>query len=191
MQWRYINSATYNQILGLVKISFLITLLKLRSTNRLIIASIWTLIAVNIAFVFAAFLAHIFRCQPIHKYWQTEVPGHCHNNAQYIFGVIAVTIVTDVLVALIPAWILYDIRMPSKVKLEVIVFLSLPLAVTAIGCYRLHRFVLVFSLPKDASEDPYNVRNALTSLEGNLGVIAACGPTIKWILVSYNKYPCT
>jgi len=186
--WRYINNAIYNQILGLVKISFLITLLKLRSTNRLIIASIWTLIAVNIAFVFAAFLAHIFRCQPIHKYWQTEVPGHCHNNAQYIFGVIAVTIVTDVLVALIPAWILYDIRMPSKVKLEVIVFLSLPLAVTAIGCYRLHRFVLVFNLPKGASEDPYNVRNALTSLEGNLGVIAACGPTIKWILGRFIPY---
>ncbi|KAI4653878.1 hypothetical protein J4E93_001646 [Alternaria ventricosa] len=185
--WRYINNATYNQILGLVKISFLITLLKLRSTNRLIVASIWILIAVNIAFVFAAFLAHIFRCQPIHKYWKgDEVPGHCHNNAQYIFGVIAVTIATDVLVAVIPAWMLYDIRMPSKVKLEVIVFLSLPLAVTAIGCYRLHRFVLVFNLPKGSHEDPYNVRNALTGVEGNLGVIAACGPTIKWILVSYN-----
>lgn len=144
----------------------------------------------NIAFIFAAFLAHIFRCQPINKYWQ-DVPGHCHNNTQYIFGVIAVTIATDVLVALIPAWILYDIRMPSKVKLEVIVFLSLPIAVTAIGCYRLHRFVLVFSLPKGTLEDPYNVRNALTSVEGNLGVIAACGPTIKWILVSYNGYPCT
>jgi hypothetical protein len=75
-----------------------------------------------------------------------------------------------------------------KVKLEIIIFLSLPLAVTAIGCYRLHRFILFFSLPYGASEDSYNVRNALTSLEGNLGVIAACGPTIKWILVSYNGY---
>lgn len=145
----------------------------------------------NIGFVFAAFFAHIFRCQPIYKYWQPEVPGHCHNDAQYIFGVIAVTIATDVLVALIPAWILYDIRMPLKVKLEIIAFLSLPLVVTAIGCYRLHRFVLFFNLPYGASEDSYNVRNALTSLEGNLGVIAACGPTIKWILVSYSGYPYT
>lgn len=183
-QWRYINNAIYNQILGLVKISFLITLLKLRSTNRLIIASLWSLIVINICFVFAATLGHIFRCQPIHKYWHPKVPGHCSNDAQYIFGVIGVTIGTDVLVALIPAWILYDLQMSLRHKVGVIVFLSLPLAVTAIGCYRLHRFVVFFSLPNATAEDPHNVRNALSNIEANLGVIAVCGPTIKWILVS-------
>jgi hypothetical protein len=45
-------------------------------------------------------------------------------------------------------------------------------------------FVVVFSLPPGSVEDPYNVRNALSNIEANLGVIAACGPTIKWILVS-------
>jgi hypothetical protein len=127
-------------------------------------------------------------CQPIHKYWKPEVAGHCATASQYIFGVIGVTIATDVLVALIPAWLLHDVHMPLKVKAEVIVFLSLPLAVTAIGCYRLHRFIIFFSLPNGTMEDSYNVRNALTSLEANLGVIAACGPTIKWILVSYDWY---
>ncbi|KAL1796828.1 hypothetical protein ACET3X_005368 [Alternaria dauci] len=186
--WRYINNAIYNPILGLVKISFLITLLKLRSTNRLIIASLWSLIIINVCFVFAATLGHIFRCQPIHKYWHPEVPGHCANDSQYIFGVIGVTIATDVLVALIPAWILYDLQMSLRNKVGVIVFLSLPLAVTAIGCYRLHRFVLFFSLPNPAAEDPYNVRNALSNIEANLGVIAACGPTIKWILGRFIPY---
>jgi hypothetical protein len=130
-------------------------------------------------------------CQPIHKYWQPQVPGHCANASQYIFGVIGVTIATDVLVALIPAWLLHDLRMSLKNKIEVIVFLSLPLAVTAIGCYRLHQFIIFFSFPNPALENPHNVRNALTSVEANLGVIAACGPTIKWILVSYDLYFCT
>ncbi|KAG9187659.1 hypothetical protein G6011_05530 [Alternaria panax] len=180
--WRFINNAIYNEILGLVKISFLTTLLKLRSTNRLIIASLWSLIIVNICFIFAATLGHILRCQPIRKYWQPEVPGHCVESKQYIFGVIGVTIGTDVLVALIPAWILYDLQMSLKNKIGVILFLSLPLTVTAIGCYRLHRFVIFYSLPNPAAEDPYNVRNALSNIEANLGVIAVCGPTIKWIL---------
>jgi hypothetical protein len=123
-------------------------------------------------------------CRPIHKYWHKDALGICANAPQYIHGVIGVTIATDVLVELIPAWILCDLQMSTKNKIGVIAFLSLPLAVTAIGCYRLHMFVVVFSLPPGSVEDPYNVRNALSNIEANLGVIAACGPTIKWILVS-------
>ncbi|KAF1940497.1 hypothetical protein EJ02DRAFT_504125 [Clathrospora elynae] len=181
--WRYVNNAIYNPILGLVKISFLVTLLQLCSQNRLIVASLWTLVAVNILFIFAATLGSVFMCWPVHKYWNLSEPGTCGNRAQYIFDVIGITIATDVLVTLIPAWILHDLRMSLKKKIGVIVFLSLPLTVTAIGCYRLHTFVVVFSLPTLSVEDPYNVRNTLSNIESNLAVIAACGPTIKWILV--------
>ncbi|KAF1834147.1 hypothetical protein BDW02DRAFT_347037 [Decorospora gaudefroyi] len=188
LRWRYINNAIYNPILGLAKISFLITLLKLRSQNCLIILSLWTLIVVNILFVFAATLGDIFFCWPIHKYWLQSTPGTCGDSASYIFGVIGVTIATDVLVSLIPAWIIYDLQMSLKHKAGVIVFLTLPLAVTAIGCYRLHLFVVIFSLPTVSAENPYNVRNGLLNVEANLGVIAACGPTIKWILGRFIPY---
>ena len=151
--------------------------------NRLIIASLWTLIVANILFIFAATLGSIFMCWPIHKNWHPEIPGTCGDRPPYIFGVIGVTIATDVLVTLIPAWILHDLQMSLKNKVGVIVFLSLPLAVTAIGCYRLQKFVVVMSLPTVNAEDPYNVRSTLSNIEANLGVIAACGPTIKWILV--------
>ncbi|KAI8937693.1 hypothetical protein NX059_005394 [Plenodomus lindquistii] len=180
--YRFINNLLYNPILGLAKISFLITLLKLRSPNRFIIASLWALIVVNVLFIIAATLGNIFMCTPIHKRWNTSAPGTCGRQDQYIFGVVGVTIATDVLVTIIPAWIVYDLQMSIKSKIGIIAFLSLPLAVTAIGCYRLHQFVLVFSLPALTAEDPHNVRNALSNIESNLGVIAACGPTIKWIL---------
>jgi hypothetical protein len=162
----------------------LITLLKLRSRNRLIIASLWALIVVNGLFVVAAILGSIFKCWPVHKTWHMNVPGFCGPRPPYIYGTIGVTIATDVLVALITAWILYDLQMSLKNKVGVIMFLSLPLAVTAIGCYRLHMFVAVFSLSTPSAEDPHNVRNALSNIEANFGVIAACGLTIKWILVS-------
>ena len=77
--------------------------------------------------------------------------------------------------------------MSLKNKIGVVMFLSLLLAVTAIGCYRLHGFIIFFSAPPFSTENPYHVRNALSNIEANLGVIAACGPTIKWILVSYNS----
>ncbi|KAF2133001.1 hypothetical protein P153DRAFT_382626 [Dothidotthia symphoricarpi CBS 119687] len=182
LYWRFINNAIYNPILGLVKISFLITLQKLRSPNRMITASLWTLIIINVTYIFAATFGSIFMCIPVRKSWIMTETGSCGNRAQYIFGVIGVTIATDVLVTIIPAWIVIDLRMSVKNKLGVIAFLSLPLAVTTIACYRLHTFLVVFSLPKLSAEDPYNIRNALSNIESNLAVIATCGPTIKWIL---------
>lgn len=174
--------------MGLVKISFLITLLKLRSPNRLVTVSLWFLVVVNVLYIFAATFGSIFMCTPVHKYWQPTRAGTCGNRAQYVFGVIGVTIATDVLVTIMPAWILYDLQMPLNNKIGVIAFLSLPIAVTVIGCYRLHTFVVVFSLPSLSAEDPYNVRNALPNIESNLAVIATCGPTIKWLLGRFVPY---
>jgi hypothetical protein len=151
--------------------------------DRRIIASLWTLIAINVLFILSATIGSLFMCWPIHKSWHPTVAGTCGNRAAYVFGTIGVTIITDVLVALIPVWVLHDLRMPLKNKVFVILFLSLPLAVTAIGCYRLHRFVEVMKLPKIYAEDPHNVRSTLSNVEANLGVLAACGPTIKSILV--------
>ena len=151
--------------------------------DRLIIASLWTLIATNVMFILGAAIGSLFMCWPIHKSWYPLVSGTCGDRAAYVFGTVGVTIATDVLVALIPAWVLHDLQMPLRNKVFVITFLSLPLTVTAIGCYRLHKFVEVMKLPKVYAEDPHNVRNVLSNVEANLGVLAACGPTIKWILV--------
>jgi len=186
--WRHTNNVVYNPILGLAKISFLITLLKLRCMDRLIIASLWTLIAINIMFIISSTLGSLFMCWPIQKAWHSSIDGTCGDRAAYVFGTIGVTIITDVLVSLIPAWVLYDLRMPLKNKVFVIGFLSLPLTVTAIGCYRLHKFVEVMALPTIYVEDPYNIRSVLSNVEANLGVIAACGPTIKWMLSRFIPY---
>ena len=154
--------------------------------DRLIIASLWTLIAINIMFIISSTLGSLFMCWPIQKAWHSSIDGTCGDRAAYVFGTIGVTIITDVLVSLIPAWVLYDLRMPLKNKVFVIGFLSLPLTVTAIGCYRLHQFVEVMALPTIYVEDPYNIRSVLSNVEANLGVIAACGPTIKWMLVRFS-----
>jgi hypothetical protein len=151
--------------------------------DRRIIASLWTLIVINVMFIIGATIGALFMCWPIQKSWYPLMPGTCGDRPAYVFGTVGVTIATDVLVALIPAWVIHDLRMPLRNKVFVIIFLSLPLAVTAIGCYRLYQFVEVMKLSKVYTENPYNVRNVLSNVEANLGVLAACGPTIKWILV--------
>ena len=188
LQWRYINNNVYNPILGLIKISFCLSLIKLRSPREWVNRSLWALVVINTMFIIAATFGSIFRCWPVKKRWYPKTPGTCGSNTQYTYSVVYVTIITDVLVTIIPAAILYGLQMPRRHKVTAMIFLSLPIGVTAIGVYRLYNFYKVFNLPKDQTEDPYNVRNALSNIESNLGVIAACGPTIKWILGTVFPY---
>jgi hypothetical protein len=122
-------------------------------------------------------------CVPIPKFWDPDVPGYCIDKKQYIYSTIAVTIITDLLVTLMPAWILYGLQIPRKQKAVVVCFLSLGLIVAAIASYRLSYFVKVFQLNDPLrTESPYNIRTPLSNIEGNLAAIAACGPTLKWVL---------
>jgi hypothetical protein len=79
------------------------------------------------------------------------------NTAQYIFGPISVTIITDALVSTIPVAILTGLHMPRKTKVQIVSFLSLGLVVTALASYRLSAFVKVFSMDNPLqNESPYN-----------------------------------
>ncbi|USP82525.1 hypothetical protein yc1106_09799 [Curvularia clavata] len=159
--WRYINNIIYNPILGLFKISFLITLLKLCCMDRLILTSLQALIVVKAIFIVGATLESLLMCLPLQKSWNPDLPGTCSDRRSYIFGTIGLTIATDILVAFIPAWVLHDLRMPLKHNIAVILFLPLPIMVTVIGRYRLYKFVEVMSLKQISVENLYSIRKYL------------------------------
>ena len=70
-----------------------------------------------------------------------------------------------------------------RTKVLIISFLSLGLVVTGIASYRLSVFVKVFSMDNPLqNESPYNVRTPLSNIEASLAAVAACGPTLKYIL---------
>lgn len=122
-------------------------------------------------------------CVPIPKFWDRKIPGYCVDKKKYVYSTIAVTIITDILVTIMPAWILYGLHMPRKQKAVIIAFMSLGLVVAAIASYRLVYFVRLFRLNDPLrQESPYNVRTPLSNIEANLAAIAACGPTLKWML---------
>lgn len=134
-------------------------------------------------FGIAGTLVALLNCRPIPKFWDRTIPGSCMNTAQYIFGTISVTIITDALVSIIPVAILVGLHMPRKTKVLIISFLSLGLVVTGIASYRLSVFVKVFSMDNPLqNESPYNVRTPLSNIEASLAAVAACGPTLKYIL---------
>ena len=172
----------YNPILALIKVSFIVISIKLEAPSIWVRGSLWTLFVINVMFGIAGTLVALLNCRPIPKFWDRTIPGSYMSTAQYIYGTISVTIVTDAMVSVVPVFILFGLQMSRKTKALVISFLSLGLIVTAIASYRLSVFVKVFSIDNPLqNESIYNVRTPLSNIEASLAAIAACGPTLKHI----------
>ncbi|KAF2255331.1 hypothetical protein BU26DRAFT_383511, partial [Trematosphaeria pertusa] len=181
-KWGFANAVVYNPILGLIKASFVITLLKLRSPNRRINIALWSIFSANALFTIAAPLVCAFQCRPVSKFWDKTQPGTCIDPANYTYGTISVVLITDVAVVAMPTWILHNLRMPFRKKAMYISFLSFGLAVTGIGAYRLYVFVNLFTNRIHDPDASYGVRQGLSNVEVSLASIGACGGTVKWLL---------
>jgi len=131
-------------------------------------------------------LVALLNCRPISKFWDRTIPGSCMNTAQYIYGTISVTIITDALVSVVPVFILFGLQMPRRTKALVISFLSLGLVVTVIASYRLSIFVKVFSIDNPLqNESPYNVRTPLSEHRSKSG-----GDSGMWTDLETHTWTC-
>ncbi|KAF2683369.1 hypothetical protein K458DRAFT_45393 [Lentithecium fluviatile CBS 122367] len=181
-KWGFANAIVYNPILGLIKASFVITLLKLRSPNRRINIALWTIFTINGLFTIAAPLVCAFQCSPVSRFWDKTIPGKCLDAAKYTYGTISIVLITDVAVVGMPTWILHSLHMPLRRKGMYIAFLSFGVAVTAIGGYRLYVFVQLFGSKRMNPDASYGIRQGLSNVEVSLASIGACGATVKWLL---------
>lgn len=108
---------TYNPQLGLIKASVLCFLLRLGGQKRWIRWSIYILNTVNITLMIAVLLLCIFPCSPIHYWWDKTIEGYCYPaNVRYMITG-AITVLTDLLVLLIPIKIIAGLQMSRRLKI--------------------------------------------------------------------------
>ncbi|KAF2996920.1 hypothetical protein E8E13_006065 [Curvularia kusanoi] len=178
-KWNYANSCIYNPILALVKVSFLWTLIKLRSPNKWINWCLWVTLIINGCFAIAAPLACMLQCNPIPRYWDTSINGSCVDRGAYVTSTSSIVLATDVLILLMPTWILHDLRMPFARKMMVIAFLSFGIAVTIVGAVRTSVLIKVFVIGYRKPDPTYEISYTLSNIESALAIMGTCGPTIK------------
>lgn len=133
----------------------------------------------NGCFTIAAPLACILQCNPISRYWDSNITGRCVHPGAYTVSTSSIVLATDVLILLMPTWILHDLKMPIGRKLMVIAFLSFGVAVTIVGAVRTSVLVKVFVIGEVAPDPTYGVGYTLSNIESGLAIIGTCGPTIK------------
>ena len=187
----------YNPILGCVKFAIILFLLRLDDKRRRIQWTLWGLFAFNAGHIIAVFLVVVFQCTPVHMYWdhfKTDVilddgtvvnPNyHCIDQAAFSISTAGVAVATDVVILMVPVFIMWNLRMPLRRKLAVLFVLSLGWVVAVVGAVRIKFFVdMWYGSFKDPS---HSLWSTLSAVENNVAIMVASGPAIKALITWFS-----
>ncbi|RAL58375.1 hypothetical protein DID88_006055 [Monilinia fructigena] len=196
IRYSYAIQVLYNPILAIVKSSILIFLLRISGQKKSIKYTVWGLLAFNNTMMIAIFFGVIFQCTPIAFNWRPDIPGgYCIKQGVFYVVTAIIFLITDIMVLLIPFWIVVGLKMPRKTKLAVIGVFFLGIFVTVVGVIRLWVMICHYFLPPP--EDPtYDIGFCTSSIENNLAIITASAPALKplfrhWFPNSFSTVPNT
>ncbi|KAG8672736.1 hypothetical protein FPOAC2_06139 [Fusarium poae] len=153
----------------LLKISILLLLLRIKDSRRVKYAA-WGIMAGLFITNFGCILILLAECKPISAYW-TGV-GDCWDprvRIYYIYATIAFSIITDLLCSLLPVFVIWSVKLPTKTKLSVWALMSLGLVATGFGIARASSLGVITS---DLSW-VYAITAIWSNLELYLGIVGA------------------
>ncbi|KAG9189456.1 hypothetical protein G6011_06324 [Alternaria panax] len=199
-KWNMAQQLLYNPILCLVKASILAFLLRLGDQRMFIY---WSLIALwwfNMGHLVSVFFAALTQCLPIHMYWDHYYmdkiidgkivnPNYdCYDMATFSLVTAGLAILTDVLILLVPAAMMWNLRMSLRQKLAVSAVLSVGWIVAILSIIRFKAFYDFWYASSTSADPTYNVTITLSGIEANVAIMTACGPALKALVTRYTPH---
>ncbi|KAK4158517.1 L-fucose-proton symporter [Chaetomidium leptoderma] len=194
----YVFSILYNPALMATKTSILIFYLRLSKNTQMVLRlASWAVLGiVNVAGTILTFM-NIFQCVPIPAAWDMTVPFvRCIPLLTEFICAAPVNITTDLAILALPIPVLTGMRLPSRQKTILIMTFGLGIFVTIVDVIRI--FYLQQALnhiplsPSDllsvyghSAGFSWNASFALmwSAVEVNVGIICACIPTLKPLII--------
>ncbi|KAK7431940.1 hypothetical protein QQZ08_001559 [Neonectria magnoliae] len=174
--WQSIISATC--AMALLKISIALNLLRL-SQSKWYFWSLWISIGFVSAYSFMGAMTFFLHCQPMAAHWDSRIDGKCYSPVLFVqFSLIntSFNIFTDVLFATFPIPVIWTLQMKLRTRLYLIGILSLGYMAVVMGILKAI-FQIAFS--KDVDKTFNQWIQFWGFLQLNLGMIAACAPSLK------------
>ncbi|KAJ5963583.1 uncharacterized protein N7479_003459 [Penicillium vulpinum] len=179
MHLNYATQGIYMWAIGLVKISIGLFLLRFASVKRFRIF-IWVVMVLMALYTAICFLTLIFECQDIRANWDPSVKSKCFSPHQLLtlsYTNTALNILTDLIFAVLPVFMLRHLQVNRRVKASLICILGLGIFACAAA------FVKLSILPNygrtgDFLWDYTNITIWVVT-ECNTGIIAGSLPTLK------------
>ncbi|KAF2501020.1 hypothetical protein BU16DRAFT_555526 [Lophium mytilinum] len=179
----FASGILFSTCISLPKLSLCVTYLRIfpSKPSRIFCQSA---IAYIICFIISTTIVQLFACRPIAAAWNpTIVDPKCISLREYFLASGVLNCLSDFLVFLFPAKMLWNIQLPTKQKWGVIAVFASGCIVCIAGIVRLWYIQVVFT------SDDYAYDGAIvwaaTCIEVNVGIICGCLHAVKPLLSSW------
>ncbi|KAH7123983.1 hypothetical protein B0J11DRAFT_580733 [Dendryphion nanum] len=183
VRWFYVMEVLYFTQVFLLKLSLLFFYQRIFPGAR-IRQVIAVTVGFDVLYGVAFIVCSILQCQPISHYWNSwdgEHEGKCININALAWANAVISIVLDIWMLAIPFSQIIHLRMAWKKKVGVGLMFSVGTFVTVVSILRLQTLVS-FANSHNPTWDQKDVNN-WSVIEINVGIMCACMPAIRVILV--------
>ena len=183
VRYLYALEVLYFLQIALIKLTLLFFFLRIfptRLTRRLL----WATVAFNGLYGLSFVITAIFQCRPISFYWTSwdkERPGNCVNINALAWSNAIISIILDIWMLVLPLYEIFHLQLSWRKKISVAIMFFVGTFVTVVSALRLHSLVL-FAASSNPTWDQTEVIR-WSNIEINIGIICACLPTLRVILV--------
>jgi hypothetical protein len=181
------NQLLYNPILALVKASIVLFLWRLEDRRKVIRWSLIAFFILNLGLAIATFVADLCQCTPVSYYWKhfvtdtydaegkmTEKAGTCIQQVNFFLITAGLSVLTDILIMIIPAAMVWKLKMNRSKKIAVWAVMSLGWVVAVVGAVRIVLYYYRFQ--PDNIDRSYSLAYTISGAEVNMYV----SPSESW-----------
>ncbi|KAJ5748824.1 uncharacterized protein N7511_010520 [Penicillium nucicola] len=183
----YVTMVMYGPTAYLTKVCLLWIMTRVFSPFRKCIIFIRIFMGIMLAYYIPAVIAKIRICKPIPRFWDPEIPGTCLDKNSIILADAAVSVVSDLIILILPIPLTWSLQMSTKRKMRVMGILGAGGVAVASSIIRL-ALIVATGQSADASFAFMRI-NMLGNAEVAIGVICTCLPALSALLIRiYNEY---
>ncbi|KAG2412874.1 hypothetical protein HFD88_010431 [Aspergillus terreus] len=183
----YVTMVMYGPTAFLTKMSLLWIMTRVFSPFRKSVIFIYVFLALMLAYYIPAVIVKIRICSPISKFWATDTPGTCLGQSSIIMADAVVSVVSDMIVLILPLPLTLGLQLPTKKKMRVMAILGAGGLACASSIIRL--VLIVFTGQSSDGTWAFMRINMFGNAEIAIGVICACLPALSALISrTYKEY---
>ncbi|KAF2183865.1 hypothetical protein K469DRAFT_581164 [Zopfia rhizophila CBS 207.26] len=183
LKYLYFSILCYCMSLALTKISILLQYRRIFSVKEMRLP-IYIVMGICVAYGIVTVVTGIFACIPVDAFWDVrkKPTARCVDEHALWYANGGMTIGTDMLVAALPIKAIWDLQMPRKQKIALLVILTLGWFVCIVSMLRLNALAVLARHMEDTTW--YGAETAYwSSIEVNLAIVCASTPALKPLIV--------
>ena len=183
VRWLYALEVLYFLQIAQLKLTLLFFFLRI-FPKPLIRRLLWSTVAFNVLCGTTFVIVAIFQCKPISHYWTSwdkEGSGKCININALAWSNAIISIALDIWMLVLPLHEIFHLQLSWRKKVSVAMMFCVGTFVTVVSILRL-RSLIHFGVSSNPTWDQTDVIS-WSNIEINVGIICACMPALRVILV--------